>query len=199
MIELDKYEGVIFDMDGTLIDSMPTHLLAWEKTAEKYGFPFEPEWFYQLGGTPTHKTARKIQVDLSVTVPLDLLIQSKVAFYEAIENKGELIPATYEVLLHYAEQKPIAIGTGSQRKHAEELLESHNLMHYFNAIVTANDVKEHKPHPETFIKAATEMGLVPSACVVFEDTWLGAQAAKAAGMDCYLVQSGEITQFIPRD
>nr|WP_086937556.1 beta-phosphoglucomutase family hydrolase [Thaumasiovibrio occultus] len=196
-IDLSRYAGIIFDMDGTLIDSMPTHLKAWRQTAETFGFPFDEHWFYQLGGQPTIKTAAMLKEMYPISAEANDLVQHKYGRYEAIENKGTLIDATYQVLLSAKGEKKLAIGTGSQRHHTEALLKDNQVFDHFDAIVTANDVTEHKPAPATFLSAAEKMGLTPEQCVVFEDTGLGLRAAKAAGMDCYLVENGHIASFHP--
>ncbi len=196
MVELANYQGIIFDMDGTLINSMPTHLKAWEQTAAQFDFPFEAEWFYQLGGQPTSKTAAMLKAKYPISASEADMVKTKYGFYEAIESKGELIQSTHTILMQAKGEMKLAIGTGSQRVHAEALLNANGVAGCFDAVVTANDVENHKPHPETFLKAAELIGLTPSECVVFEDTQLGMRAAKAAGMDCYLVTEGNITDFV---
>ncbi|CSC63512.1 CbbY family protein [Vibrio cholerae] len=81
----------------------------------------------------------------------------------------------------------MAIGTGSQRDSALRLLSNAQVLDKFDAVVTASDVQQHKPHPETFLMACEQLGLTPKQCLVFEDTQLGLQAAHAGGMDCMLV------------
>ncbi|WP_087017072.1 HAD family hydrolase [Thaumasiovibrio subtropicus] len=196
MLDLSPYQAVIFDMDGTLIDSMPSHLAAWQQTAAAFDFPFEPEWFYQLGGQPTTKTAVMLKAKYPIEASEETLVQTKYGHYEAIEQKGSLIASTHQVLLSVLGKKKVAIGTGSRRIHADELLSSNGVIDHFDAIVTANDVENHKPAPDTFLQAADNMGVAPAKCVVFEDTLLGVRAAQAAGMDCYLVEHGEISRFI---
>ena len=124
------------------------------------------------------------------------LAESKLHHFDDITHKGEVITGTFDVLKQ-AKSKgiPTAIGTGCQRRHTEEILTSAGLMPYLDAIVTANDVTQHKPLPETFLLAAQKLGIAAKDCLVFEDTELGCQAAKAAGMDCYLVAGGEMKEF----
>jgi beta-phosphoglucomutase family hydrolase len=195
-MDLAKYKGIIFDMDGTLVDSMPAHLNAWQATCEAFDIPFDREWFYTLGGMPTIKTAYAINEKYQLDCDPVLLAESKLRLFDDIPHKGDVIPATFNVLKQQkALSKKIAIGTGCQRRHADELLEVTGLMPYLDAVVTSNDVENHKPNPDTFLEAAKRIGVEPKDCIVFEDTELGRSAAISAGMDCYLVTDGLITEF----
>ena len=100
-------------------------------------------------------------------------------------------------MLEHLGNKKIAVGTGSQRKSAEQLLEKTNILSKLDILVSATDVKNHKPNPDTFLDACFGMGLQPNQCVVFEDTELGKQAAHAAKMDCILVVNGNKLEFHP--
>ena len=89
-------------------------------------------------------------------------------------------------------QKPIALGSGSNRQIIDMLMQKLDIKHYFNAIVSADDVKEHKPHPETFLRCAELAKAEPSRCIVFEDADLGVKAGLNAGMDVFDVRTREI-------
>ena len=93
-------------------------------------------------------------------------------------------------------KKKLAVGTGSQRVSAVKLLTRVNMLDKLDALVTATDVENHKPHPQTFLTACELLGLEPQECVVFEDTDLGKQAAHAGGMDCIMVTEHGL-QFFP--
>ncbi|WP_375748415.1 HAD family hydrolase [Vibrio sp. HN007] len=188
-IDLSKYKCFIFDMDGTLIDTMPANLAAWEKTANQFDFPFDADWTYQLSGQPSAKMAMQMieryQLELD---PYDIA-REKMAHYLGLESHGDLIESTYSLLVQYQGQKAMAIGTGSQRKSAMLLLESKGVVDLFDAIVTSTDVENYKPAPDTFLLGAERTGVSPEECVVFEDTELGKQAAHAARMDCIMVEN----------
>ncbi|KAA8679874.1 beta-phosphoglucomutase family hydrolase [Vibrio gigantis] len=196
-IDLTAYEGLIFDMDGTLIDTMPAHVQAWKQTAEQFGFDFEASWLHSLGGMPSYKIAGEVNNKYGLSLDPQAVSTFKMASFSAIEDKGGIIPCTHSLLLEHLGSKKIAVGTGSQRKSAEQLLERTNILNKLDVLVTATDVKNHKPNPDTFLDACFGMGLEPSQCVVFEDTDLGKQAAHAANMDCILVVEGRKLEFYP--
>ena len=196
-IDLTAYEGLIFDMDGTLIDTMPAHVQAWQQTALEFGFHFEASWLHSLGGMPSYKIAGEVNSKYGLSLDPQAVSQFKMASFAAIEDKGDIIPCTHSLLLEHLGNKKIAVGTGSQRKSAEQLLEKTNILSKLDILVTATDVKNHKPNPDTFLDACFGMGLQPKQCVVFEDTDLGKQAAHAAKMDCILVVDGDKLEFHP--
>lgn len=190
-----RYSGFIFDMDGTLIDTMPTHLSAWQKTAEQFGFPFDQSWIHSLGGMPSFKIASEINKKYGLALIPEDVSRFKMDTFAAFDKHGETIECTVQVLEQYLGQKKMAVGTGSQRESAIRLLTNAGLVDKLDAIVSATEVANHKPHPDTFLLAAQQLGLAADACVVFEDTELGKQAAHAAGMDCFMVEAGALVFY----
>ncbi|BFU60693.1 MULTISPECIES: beta-phosphoglucomutase family hydrolase [Rodentibacter] len=187
------YDGLIFDMDGTLIDTMPVHAKAWGIVGEQFGYDFDSQIMYQLGGATVRTIAAAIMQKAGM--PQDYLndvIEAKRALsYQLIPTESKLLP-TFEIVRHYYQKKPIALGSGSHRHLIDMLMAKLDIAAYFNAIVSADDVKAHKPDPETFLRCAELTGVNPTNCIVFEDADLGVQAGLSAGMDVFDVRTGEI-------
>ena len=190
--KLAQYDAIIFDMDGTLIDSMPSHLDAWQKTSEQYGFPFDRQWHHSLGGVPTVPTVELINQRYHLALDPVVVARTKSQLWQELYHGPVLIDATYAIFNLCEGSKKLAVGTGATRLHAQEQLAMVGLLDRLDALVTATDVEHGKPHPQTFLTAAAQVGIVPERCLVFEDTQIGRQAAIAAGMDCVMVVDGQL-------
>ncbi len=196
-MNLDKYQAIIFDLDGTLVNSMVAHASAWEQTCGKFNIPYEKEWLNQLGGMPSRKVTLEILARYQLDIEPSLITSDKIANFERIEHKGEIIPDIYQILQQNYQRKKVGIGTGAQYKHAKEILDTTDIMDMVSVLVTSDDVENHKPHPDTFSAVANALKVSPNQCVVFEDTIIGRQAANSAGMDCFMVSEGNVGAFFP--
>ena len=192
MIDLTSFKAIIFDMDGTLVDSMAAHIDAWRITCDAFSYPFDRDFQYSLGGVPSLATVEMMNRRYGKSCsPADVAAFKKQA-YEGLSHAPNLIQSTLAVFNHYKSVMPIAIGTGSDKQHAQWVLSEHGILEQLSALVTADDVVHGKPHPETFLKAAEQMGVAPKECVVFEDTEMGRQAAVDGQMACIMVVDGHI-------
>ncbi|HGO5853521.1 TPA: beta-phosphoglucomutase family hydrolase [Mannheimia haemolytica] len=191
---IDQYNALIFDMDGTLIDTMPSHAKAWEKVGEVLGYPINPEPMYELSGSTTFVIAREIMKRAKIPEHyFEQVVQLKREFgIEMVLANATLLPA-FEIIKANVGKKPMAIGTGSHRAMVNLLDQKFNLRHYVQVIVDSDEVINHKPDPETFLKCAEKLGVVPHRCLVFEDANLGVQAALNGNMDVFDVRTNTIT------
>ncbi len=175
-------KALIFDMDGTLTDSMPVHIAAWVKTGEKYGFTYNPKMSYEMTGRPVIEFAWRILEESGISADPEELVRMKYQFFKESGNLLKPFEEILSIVKEYHGKLPMAVGTGGSRESAEFQLKELQIDKYFDVIVTADDVTGHKPDPDTFLKCAELMGVEPSSCQVFEDGDLGIEAAKRAGM-----------------
>lgn len=190
----EQYDALIFDMDGTLVDSMPRHLDAWEATSAEFGLPFDRAQLNEYGGIPTHKIVAILAEQHGLTIDVEAFTRRKVALYMEHIQQVSVFPAMWELVRRCHGKVPMGIGTGSPRNQAESILKSTGLDAYIQVVVSADDVVNHKPHPDTFLQVAEQLGANPANCLVFEDTQIGLQAGHAAGMETVLVLEGELYQ-----
>jgi beta-phosphoglucomutase family hydrolase len=175
-------KALIFDLDGTLSDSLPVHIKTWNMIGDKYGFDFDPQIIYEMTGMPTIEFARRINRQYNVSeAPENLVKMKQQLFWDHADLLIPVAKVTAIVKRHHG-KLPMAVGTGASRKSAEVQLKALGLTEYFDAIVSADDVTKHKPEPETFLECARLMGIAPRYCQVFEDGDLGIVAAEKAGM-----------------
>jgi len=198
VIDLTSFKAIIFDMDGTLIDSMAAHIDAWEAACEAFGYPFDRDFHYSLGGVPSEATVHLMNQRYAMTHPASEVAHVKKLAFEKQSFLPPVIQDTLLIFNHYKNQMPIAVGTGADREHATVVLNHHGILPQLTTLVTADDVKKGKPDPETFLRAALEMGIEPEKCVVFEDTEMGRQAALDGGMACIMVENGRVVGDIAR-
>jgi len=174
--------GLIFDLDGTLSDSLPVHLKTWEMIGEKYGFSFDRQILYELTGRPTIDFARRVVAQYGLSETPENLVRMKQELFWDHASLLKPHQPVIDLVFEYHGKLPMAIGTGASRRSAEVQLKSLGLNKYFDAVVSSDDVTRHKPQPETFLKCAELIGVKANQCQVFEDGVLGIEAAETAGM-----------------
>lgn len=177
-----KAEGLIFDMDGTLADSMPIHFEAWKITAREHGFEFTEDQFLGMAGMPTWRIVPVINERLGLNIDPEKFSRRKEQVFLELLTDVKPVEPVVELVYRYHNKIPMSIGTGGKREIAMLTIKMMGLDKYIDILVAADDVINHKPAPDTFLECARLMGIEPSLCQVFEDGEMGLKAAEAAGM-----------------
>lgn len=175
-------KALIFDLDGTIANTMPNHFRSWRKAVVPYGIDFNATLFMQLTGMPRTATIEKLNDMFGTKMNPDIVGKVKEDHFKTLVNLTEEITVVTDVIRKYHTLLPMSIGTGSTKNGAKKTLEVIGFENYFDIVITADDIINHKPHPETFLKCAELMRVKPQDCVVFEDGILGMNAAEEAGM-----------------
>lgn len=183
MTEMNSRMGVIFDLDGVLVDTGWAHKQAWYDLAEKEGFSMSDEFFYSTFGMRNDQIIPMLVEGVS-SEEVDLFSDWKEQRYrEIIAEKLTLPPGVGELLSDLKGNGfLLAVGSSAPKANLKLVLERVQIQNYFDACVTGEEVGEGKPSPETFLKAAGKLGLPPYCCGVVEDAVQGVEAGKAAGM-----------------
>ena len=174
--------ALIFDFDGTLGDTLPTHLQAWQAITTIFKFEMPASLLYQVAGMPTDDIVRYLNQHFGYNLDVETIVKAKNTAYLNLTKKITPIIPVLKIVQEYYDKLPIALGTGEYRDIAAVNIKAAGVERYFKIIVTADDVKKSKPDPETFLKCAELMKVPPEFCQVFEDAPPGLEAAARAGM-----------------
>lgn len=193
-IPAGDFAGYIFDLDGTLVDTMPAHYRAWEAALRHQGLAgnLDEDYFYALGGVPSVQVAELLAARHGVPLPSPVVLADrKEDLYRERLHEVSPIDPVVAFARQVARTHPVAIATGGTPDVAYPSLRAAGIEDLFKIVVTPHDVApgRGKPHPDMFLEAARRMGVDPGACLVFEDAEPGRQAALAAGMKVVLVPS----------
>ena len=182
--------AIIWDVDGTLVDTAAHHFQAWADFAAQIGKPFTRADFAATFGMRNPEILRKLFDPNADDARCAQWGEQKEDLYRAsVRREGTaLLPGVANLLAAFAEAGwPQAVGSSAPLGNLDLLLGVTGTRHYFGAVVTGDDVTRGKPDPEVFLIAASKLGADPKRCVVFEDAVAGVEAAKAGGMACVAV------------
>lgn len=186
---LQDYTAILFDCDGTLADTMPAHYRAWLHVTKHHGILFDEDRFYALGGRPTRDILATLANEASIEIDLDHASEMKeTAFLEQVKHVKAIDPVIAALRRAHG-HLPVAVVTGGYRDVCEKILLQIGIREFFDCIVASEDTNRHKPHPDPFLEAARRLGVAPEGCLVWEDSDLGIEAARQAGMSWIDVRS----------
>lgn len=175
--------GIIFDCDGTLADTMPLHWRAWQTITKKHKLHFPEDRFYALGGVPSRDILKMLGEEQNIVIDHLKLSHEKEAEYLPLIAQVEPINTVVGVARENFGKIPLAVASGGNHSVIEQVLEHLGIRKLFAAIVTSEDVVNQKPAPDIFLEAARRIDVDPQYCRAYEDTDIGLQAIRAAGME----------------
>jgi beta-phosphoglucomutase family hydrolase len=176
------FKAYLFDCDGTIVDSMPLHYIAWKKALGEWNCEFDEKLFYAWGGMPIAEIIATLNEKRGLSMPVEEVAHRKESLYYEMLPRLTAIPEVVEHIDAQHGRIPFAVVSGSTRESVTASLDALKLLDRFDAMVCAGEYVKGKPDPEAFLLAAAKLGVAPKDCLVFEDTEMGIQAATAAGM-----------------
>ena len=183
------FQAYIFDCDGTLVDSMPLHYIAWVEALKRHDAPFEftEEVFYAHAGIKEQDVVKILNAKHGTNIDPVSVDELKMEIFRARIPEVQAVRPVAEFAKSLHGRFPMAVASGSEEPTVRGCLEATGLLHLFETIITPKLVKQGKPAPDMFLLAAEQMGIAPSECLVLEDGNSGLEAAKAAGMQAIFI------------
>lgn len=180
-------QALVFDCDGTLVNSMVFFWKGWEGLVAKYNLNFTQQRFYELAGSPVRRIVEIILEESGRDIDqgwIDMFLEEKFALIRARRANNEFpeeIGCVTDIVKAYHGKLPLAVASSGDKQHVLADLKLNNLLKYFDAIVTVEDVANGKPEPDLFLEAARQLGVAPERCAGYEDADLGIESLKRAG------------------
>jgi HAD superfamily hydrolase (TIGR01509 family) len=182
-----RYQGYIFDCDGTLANSMPIHYLAWKRAVGEAGGQIPEDVFYSLGGVPSRQIVSLLNEKFGFKMDPEALATLKEEYYVDLLTEVTQIEKVARFAREVAAFAKVAVASGGVLPVVLKTLDSIGFGGFFSVVVTSEQVSRGKPYPDMFLEAAHRLDVSPEACLVVEDSPAGFEAAKAAGMDYAVV------------
>jgi HAD superfamily hydrolase (TIGR01509 family) len=184
-IQERPYGGYIFDLDGTLLDTMPLHYRAWNYALRRAGLneDLDEALFYSMGGVAASQAAEAYGRHYGIKLNPSRVERDKDDHFDELRPQVLPIEPVAALARQLLSSRPLSVASGAPRKQVVASLRAAGLHSLFRVVVTAEDAARGKPHPDLFLLAASRMAVAPGACLVIEDADPGIAAARAAGMD----------------
>ena len=184
-----RVEGVVFDMDGLLLDTEIVYRAAMIEAGQVFGIGFTGEIYAAMVGKTTPECGVMLRELFGETFPVQAYFERVWSDVEDLLEAETRLKAGVTEILDYLDDLglPRGIATSNGKPAVERYLGRFDLLPRFNAVVAHHDVTRHKPHPDTYLEAARRIGVDPAACLALEDSHPGVRAAHAAGMMTIMV------------
>jgi HAD superfamily hydrolase (TIGR01509 family) len=176
------FRAYLFDCDGTIVDSMPLHYIAWKKALGEWNCEFDEELFYAWGGKPPVEIIAALNQMNGLEMPVEAVAERKEDLYFKQLPQLKPVPEVLEIIKAQRGRIPFAVVSGSTRESIVKSLTVVHMLDWFPVIVGFEDYARSKPAPDVFLAGAERLGVPPEKCLVFEDASIGIEGAIAAGM-----------------
>jgi len=178
----ENIRGLIFDFDGTLVDSMPANLLSWKEAFDAFGRTFDEDFFYTHAGVSLVGVVRLYNEKHGTDLNPEKVAALKTTLHQKHIPQTKLIDPVFDIVTRFHRRIPMAVASGNARSGIEAVMNALSIAHYFEAVICGEDVVSPKPAPDCFLAAAARLQVAPERCVVFEDAAPGLEGARRAGM-----------------
>ncbi|TCD10738.1 HAD family phosphatase [Pedobacter frigidisoli] len=190
---MSKIKALLFDLDGTLIDSEKFHFDCWNEFLSEYNVTLDfKDWLTNYAGIPLPQNAKTIIDKYKINANLeDFVNRREQITFDGFKTKDiELMPFALDFIKFFYEKGlTLAVVTASPRVDVEAVFERNGLAKYFSLFITRTDVSKSKPDPESYNICVEQLGFQKDECIVLEDTLNGVKSAVAAGITCFAVQN----------
>jgi HAD superfamily hydrolase (TIGR01509 family) len=184
-------KGLIFDCDGTLVDTMPLHMDAWKTAFEMNGREFPHDFIDSLKGTPLPQIVQMYNKEFNDNIDYRKVAKDKSDITHETIKQAKPIKPVVDVALKNKDLMPMSVASGGSEYNVHTSLSVVGILDLFSPILTSKEDIPGKPNPDIFLECAKRMNVAPEDCLVFEDGDFGLEAAKRAGM-----QSIDIRKYI---
>lgn len=178
------YDALIFDCDGTLVDSMPLHHRAWCSAFSEHGARFEFDWalFMSRAGMGLRETVVELNTQFGETLDPERVVMAQRRHYERLLPELQPITSVVALAQRFAATHRLSVASGGEKAHVLRALTQVGVRELFSHVVCQIDVERGKPDPDIFLRCAELMQVAPQRCLVIEDGEPGIEAARRAGM-----------------
>lgn len=173
-------QAILFDCDGTLVDTMPIHRAIWNELFLRYDFVITDEWWEEWANLPLLPMVQHVIPGATPALADELNLEA-MDMYNTMLHMIEPLDHVIEVARRYHGTLPLAVVTGGYRDVVVPSLDAAGITHLFDFIVTADEVSHSKPAPDLYLLAMSKLGIEPGSCLVYEDSEIGMASARGAG------------------
>jgi len=194
---MEQISGIVFDLDGVLINSEPVHAFAWINALKNNNIEVDETSIRNLVGVSDDLISKNMVEEYRLLISSEkLLLQKKLHFIKLLHNQSTLLFPGLKESLKLIKHLPLGIATSSSRELTSAILENEGILNYFNIIIGEEDVKNYKPSPEPYLRATEKLQIAPKDCIAVEDSVMGIESAKKSGMKVCAVATSFVPNFL---